>query len=113
MNAKTQEITKGQFVHSVYFWLKNPDNKEDRKKFENSLLFFLDHSKFVLSKYIGTPANTNRPVVDNSYTYCIVVTFASKETHDLYQKEDVHLQFINDCNDLWTKVLVYDSDRIY
>ena len=60
--------------------------------------------------HIGTPAQTNRPVIDNSYTYSLIVTFPSKEEHDEYQQEEVHQVFIEEAKELWKKVLVYDSE---
>ncbi|MBV6654886.1 MAG: Dabb family protein, partial [Mameliella sp.] len=63
------------------------------------------------SMHIGTPAGTNRSVVDNSYSFCLIVTFDSKKEHDLYQKEQVHLNFIEQTKGLWSKIQIYDSVR--
>ncbi|MGB3773810.1 MAG: Dabb family protein [Leeuwenhoekiella sp.] len=97
------------FVHNVYFWLKNPENKQDRADFEASLKKFLKTSKYAKTHFIGTPANTPREVVDNSWTYSLVLTFPSKEIQDKYQDEDVHHVFIEESEDLWERVQVYDS----
>lgn len=97
------------FAHVVYFWLKNPDNSEDRKAFETSLKKFLNTSDYAKTKFIGVPANTPRDVVDNSWTYSIILTFPSKEVQNSYQEEPVHLKFIEESADLWEKVQVYDS----
>ncbi|MBK5193956.1 MAG: Dabb family protein, partial [Flavobacteriaceae bacterium] len=67
------------FTHVVYFYLNNPDNPEDRSAFENSLKKFLDTSLYAKTKFIGIPAETPRNVVDNSYTYSLILTFPSKE----------------------------------
>ncbi len=104
---------KKDFVHTVFFWLKNPDSKEDRATFEASLKKFLDDSLFVKGFQVGTPAVAERDVIDSSYTYSLLTTFPSKEEHDKYQQEEAHLVFINECKELWTKVLVYDSESIY
>ena len=97
------------FAHVVYFWLKNPDNSKDRKAFETSLKKFLNTSDYAKTKFIGVPANTPRDVVDNSWTYSIILTFPSKEVQNSYQEEPVHLKFIEESADLWEKVQVYDS----
>jgi len=34
LNTRAQENIKGGFVHSVFFWLKNPDKQSDRDKIE-------------------------------------------------------------------------------
>ncbi|GAA0720917.1 hypothetical protein GCM10009430_21600 [Aquimarina litoralis] len=104
-----EDVFDKHFVHSVYIWLKNPNNQEDRKQFEVALDKFLKTSKYAKTNFVGTPAGTDREVVDNTYTYNIVVTFSSKEEQDLYQKEDAHLLFIEEASSLWNKVQIYDA----
>ncbi|WP_246615869.1 Dabb family protein [Aquimarina litoralis] len=106
------DVFDKHFVHSVYIWLKNPDNKEDRKKFEVALDKFLKTSKYAKTNFVGIPAGTDREVVDNTYTYAIIVTFSSKEEQDLYQKEDAHLLFIEEASSLWNKVQIYDTIKV-
>lgn len=108
-SEKKSTAMKEPFVHAVYFWLKEPENQEARKKFEASIKSFIQQSAYVRSSHIGTPAPTRRPVIDSSYSYSLVVTFDSKEDQDKYQDEPVHLKFIEECKDLWEKVVVYDS----
>jgi len=102
----------GDFYHVVYFWLKNPDSAEDRRTFESSLSRFLNASEFISTKHIGVPAETTRPVIDRSYTYSLIVSFVDKAAQDAYQNEDVHKAFIKECEPLWQKVVVYDSENI-
>ena len=97
------------FAHVVYFWLNNPESEQDRKDFETSLKKFLNQSQYAGTKFIGVPANTPREVVDNSYTYSLILTFPSKEIQDKYQTEAAHLEFIKEASHLWEKVQVYDS----
>ena len=100
------------FVHTVFFWLKNPDSKTDRQQFEASLQKFLDSSKYTKTNFIGTPPEASRDVVDGSFTYSLIVTFESAQAQENYQKEDVHLLFIEGSKDLWAKVIVYDSQGV-
>lgn len=111
-NASQQTIEAGGFVHTVYFWLNNSDQAEDRQAFEAHLSKFINASKYVKSKHIGTKASSPRDVVDSSYDYCLIVTFANKAEQDKYQSEDVHLTFVKDAAHLWKKVVVYDSQSI-
>lgn len=104
---------QGSFTHSVFFWLANPDSKEDKAEFEAAVRKFIDNSAYVKTKYLGTPAGTPREVVDNSWTYNLIVTFDSKEDHDLYQAEQVHDDFRNGSAHLWTKVLIYDGLKVW
>ena len=93
----------------MYVWLKEPKNQEHRKTFETALDQLFSDSKYAKTNYVGTPAGTPRKVVDNSYTYAIIVTFASKEEQDLYQTEKAHLQFLKEASSLWDKVVIYDA----
>lgn len=113
-SLKAQERIQSDFVHTVFFWFKNPDNAEERKLFETSLKKFLESSEYIKSVHVGTPADTEkRPVVDQSYTYCLSVIFESKDDHDKYQVEEVHQVFIKESSHLWEKVIVYDSESIW
>jgi len=97
------------YAHVVYFWLKNPDSKQDRTAFEASLRTFLDNSMFAKTNFIGTPPKATRDVVDDSFTYNLIVTFESAEAQEAYQNEEAHLKFIEESKHLWTKVVVYDA----
>ncbi|NJB84048.1 Dabb family protein [Wenyingzhuangia aestuarii] len=98
-----------RFYHSVYFWLKEPENKQDCKTFEVALQKFLDASVYIKTSCITKPAHTDREVVDNSYTYCLLVSFESEEKHELYQKEPAHALFLEEASNLWNKVQIYDA----
>lgn len=113
-NAKPglAQQTEKEFAHTVFFWLKNPDSKEDKAKFEASLTKFLKSSAHIKSMHLGVPASTNRPIIDTTYSYCLSLNFTSKEEHDKYQEEEVHKVFIRESENLWKKVLIYDSVNI-
>ncbi|WP_109300703.1 Dabb family protein [Aquimarina sp. AU474] len=110
---KNSKKIEGPLVHTVLFWLQNPDNEKERKAFENGVNDLLDNCKSITSSHFGIPANTEkRPVIDTSYTYCIVVTFESIDAHDKYQVDPIHKKFIKENQHLWSKVLIYDSSRL-
>jgi hypothetical protein len=97
------------FVHNVYFWFKNPSSKTDKEIFETSLKKFLNASLYAKTKFIGHPPKATRDVVDDSFTYSLILTFESADEHQKYQKEPSHDVFVSECKDLWDRVLVYDS----
>ncbi len=100
------------FKHTVFFWLKEPNNSSNRGTFEASLKKFINSSEYIQTKHIGTPAGTNREVIDSSYTYCLSLGFLSKENQNKYQDEPAHEVFIEESSGLWNKVIVYDSVSI-
>lgn len=110
-NTEMKEFD-ANFTHTVYFWLANPDNQEDRTAFETSLQKFLDNSHYAKTKYIGVPPRASREVVDGSFTYSLIVTFESAEIQQKYQDELAHKLFIEESSHLWIKVIVYDSKGI-
>ena len=97
------------FVHVVYFWLKNPENQNDRKEFEEALNILLENSLYTKTNFVGMAPKATREVVDDSFTYCLIVTFEAAEAQENYQTEAAHLKFIEDAKHLWNKVVVYDA----
>ena len=98
-----------KFLHTVLFWLKEPE--KDAKNFENSLMKFIEDSKYVALSFYGTSPKAERDVVDDSFSFKLTVGFTSKERHDAYQVEKAHIDFINEASPLWDKVLIYDGIR--
>jgi len=111
-NGQTENTMRefnANFAHTVYFWLANPDNQEDRTAFETSLKKFLNNSAYAKTNFIGTPPRASRDVVDGSFTYSLIATFESADAQQKYQDEAPHKLFIEESSHLWTKVIVYDS----
>jgi hypothetical protein len=102
---------KQLFIHHVFFWLKEPVTPGVREKFENALKKLV-RVETIIDYHLGAPAPTDRDVIDTSYTYSLLVTFRNKADQDIYQTHPIHLQFIADCQDIWEKVVVYDSVSI-
>jgi len=110
----TTETAKGVgslFVHHVYFWLKQPVTPEARSKFEQALKELVT-IETIVDYHLGVPAPTNRDVIDSSYSYSLLTFYNNKEDQDVYQTHPKHLKFIEDCQDLWERVVVYDSVSI-
>ena len=96
-------------VHHVFFWLKNPDSKEDLKKLLEGLRT-LEKIETVKGIHIGVPASTEkRDVVDNSYQASELLFFDSVEGQNIYQDHPLHKKFVESCSHLWSKVIVYDA----
>jgi hypothetical protein len=106
-NASTM-TAKNMFIHHVYFWLKNPSSEEDRKKLIEGLEK-LTKVKTIKTFHIGKPADTNRDVIDRSYSVSWMLIFENKDAEESYQVDPIHLNFVETCKHLWEKVVVYDS----
>lgn len=100
---------KKQLVHHVYFWMTNPDSKEDMEKLLAGVRSLGKIDSLRMFR-IGKPAPTEkRDVIDDSYQISLLTVFDDIQGHDAYQEHPIHLKFIETCKHLWTKVTVYDS----
>jgi Stress responsive A/B Barrel Domain len=95
-------------VHSVYFWLKPELSDEQRDKFWE-LVRSLSKIASARQCYIGTPASTERAVIDSSYSCALIIVFDDLAGHDAYQVDPIHDRFRDECSSLWSKVLIYDA----
>lgn len=96
------------YVHAVYFWLRGDLTAPERETFKSGVNS-LTTIESVQQAYVGVPAPTEREIIDRSYSYALVVVFADKAAHDLYQVHPTHDEFRKTCSPLWEKVLIYDS----
>lgn len=98
-----------KLVHHVFFWLKNPDSKEDLAKLLAGLRT-LTKIETVRGAHFGVPASTEkRDVVDNSYSASEILFFDDTAGQKTYQDHPIHKQFVADCSHLWQRVVVYDA----
>ena len=105
---KQSAMIDNKFIHHVYFWLKNPDSREDRAKLVEGLKK-LSKVKTIKMFHIGQPADTNRDVIDSSYAVSWFTLFNNAADQQSYQVDPIHLKFVEECSSLWSKVVVYDS----
>jgi hypothetical protein len=84
-------------------------NTAEREMFETKLKALRNISS-ANAVYVGTPAETDRPVIDRSYDYALTVVFDDIEGHDVYQKDPLHKDFLENCSKFFDKVLIYDAD---
>lgn len=94
-------------IHNVYFWLKDGLDGQASADFEHGLAALTGdpHAK---SGYYGKAADTQREVVDNSYSYALVLVFDDLEAHDRYQAGAAHREFVEAHAPQWERVVVYD-----
>jgi hypothetical protein len=96
------------FVHVVYFWLKPELSAAQTAAFLEGVTA-LTTIDTVQHAWIGTPASTNRPIIDRSYSHSLVVVFDDQDGHDRYQTDPIHDRFRDECGTFWSRVQIYDS----
>lgn len=98
---------QNSFIHHVFFWLKE-NNSGNREQLIEGLKK-LSSVKTIKQFHIGVPANTNRAVIENTYSVSWTIVFDSAAGQDSYQVDPIHLDFVNECSHLWEKVTVFDT----
>jgi hypothetical protein len=107
--ASAAVSTYPKLVHHVFFWLKNPDAKEDLARLLEGLRT-LAKIETVRGAHFGVPASTEkRDVVDNSFSASEILFFDDLAGQKSYQDHPIHKKFIADCSHLWERVVVYDA----
>ncbi|MGK7395420.1 MAG: Dabb family protein [Candidatus Cyclobacteriaceae bacterium M3_2C_046] len=107
--CSTRNLEQNVFIHHVYFWLKKDLTSQQIEKFEQEGLKSLTTIETVKMSHIGVPASTNRSVIDTSYSYSLMLIFDSLADQEVYQKHPTHLKFVENFEDYWNRVVVYDS----
>ena len=96
------------FVHSVYFWLRPDLTDDDKDKFGAGVRSLTTISS-VRHGWVGTPAATDRPIIDRSYSCALVVVFDDEAGQEFYQVDAIHDRFREECAPFWSKVQIYDA----
>ena len=96
------------FVHSVYFWLHDDLSPAARATFVDGIRSLCTIGT-VAQSFIGIPAATNRSIIDQSYSYALVLVFADEGAHDAYQVDPIHDRFRERCGGSWKEIVIYDA----
>ncbi|WP_026954901.1 Dabb family protein [Algoriphagus vanfongensis] len=106
INTIANDMAKQKMIHQVYFWLHDKANTQE---FLTEAVPMLGKCPTVAKFIAGTPADTEqRDVVDHSWQVSCTVFFDSLEDQLAYQKEPLHLEFIDKYSSMWSTVKVYD-----
>ncbi|KGO92148.1 Dabb family protein [Flavobacterium subsaxonicum] len=97
------------YNHYLLFWLKKDLTAQEVANFPQ---FFEELGKlpYLKSIHYGGPANSSpRKVLDNSFSYNVVMTFDSLEDLETYGKLPKHLEIVKKYSVYWDKMQVHDS----
>jgi hypothetical protein len=92
-------------THHVLFWLKADTSEEKKQAFRQGLESLKD-IETIKSIYIGTPSPIDRPVVDTTYSFSLLIVFEDLAAHDVYQVHNLHKAFLDEFRSLF---VIYDS----
>lgn len=96
-------------VHHVRFYLV-PGITAERRAALKAGIESLRAIPSVKHFFLGTPAPVPaRPIIDTEYGFALTAIFDDVAGHDVYQTHPVHLKFIADCKDCWSRVAIVDA----
>lgn len=98
-------------LHTVFFWLGEDITDVDRRIFAEELEHLMG-DRNILEGHFGTPAATDRPVIDSTYDFGMVLKFADRAAQDAYQVSPEHRRFLDRCGAMWRRVQAYDIEEM-
>lgn len=105
----SMKTKNNKIAHQVYFWLKNP---EDRQKLIDGINT-LKKIKTVRQIHVGIVAGTEkREVIDTSWGVSLLLFFDDIAGEASYQTDPIHLDFVKNYSNLWNKVVIYDAEMV-
>ena len=96
------------FVHHVLFYMNAAASDADRAQLLEGLQKLRGIPAIKLA-HIGTPAETERAVIDRTYTYSWLCLFESAAQELSYQQHPIHNEFRRHYAGYWEKVVIYDA----
>jgi hypothetical protein len=97
------------FSHVVIFWT-DPAKPNAPDEVIAGAKKYLSSIPGVVNFHVGKMVSSHRDVVDQSYQVGLNIQFETKKAQDAYQDHPMHLEFVDQCKALWTKVVVYDFE---
>ncbi|WP_375418170.1 Dabb family protein [uncultured Hymenobacter sp.] len=96
------------FVHHVLFYTNAAASDADRGQLLEGLHKLRSIPTIKLA-HIGTPAGTDRAVIERTYTYSWLCLFESAADELSYQQHPIHDEFRRHYARYWEKVVIYDA----
>ena len=101
--------TPGLLIHNVYFSLKEPTPEKRQRLIDACHRLLPAHPGIVFFACGARAEGLDRDVNDRDFDVGLHIVFTDQEAHDRYQDAPLHLRFIQECQDDWRQVRVFDS----
>jgi hypothetical protein len=98
-------------VHTVYIWLKAGLTDAQRADHLSSMRALAQIPQ-ARTFHVGTPASTDRPVIDRSYSYALVVGCDDEAALERYRSHPLHRALGERVAACWDRQIVYDSIEV-
>jgi hypothetical protein len=99
----------GLLTHCVFFTLKD-NTRENCQALVDDCLTYLNRPEGVVQLHAGIrDAGLDREVNDTDFDVSLIVVFADRQAHDVYQDHPQHTAFIERNKHTWQHVRVFDA----
>ena len=95
-------------THTVFFWLDETADEQERKSFRDDCHTLLGTIETVKDLRIGVPADTQGDIVDDTYDFALIVDFDDLAECNSYQNHPKHSEFVGKHVKYFRKCVVYD-----
>lgn len=109
LGSASAQAEERMLAHDVYFSLKDNSPQAKDKLIVACKKYLTDHPGTVLFAVGPLADEMKRDVNDRDFDVALHLVFTSKAAHDQYAKAERHLKFIEENQDNWKKVRVFDS----
>lgn len=108
-NVIADEAPEPMLTHSVFFDLKNDDAASVQALVDGCYEYLAPHDGIVFFAAGARHSDYQREVNDLDFDVSLTVVFENTAAQDAYQITEPHLQFIEEFNENWAGVRVFDS----
>ena len=107
--ALADEAKAPLLTHSVFFDLKNDDAASVQALVDGCYEYLAPHDGIVYFSAGARHTDYQRDVNDLDFDVALTIVFENTAAQDAYQVTEPHLQFIDEFNENWEGVRVFDS----
>ena len=109
VQAEAPKKAQPMLSHDVYFSLKDNSPEAKQKLIAACKKYLTNHPGTVRFAVGPLAAEMKRDVNDRDFDVALHLVFENKAAHDQYAKAERHQKFIEETQDTWQKVRVFDS----
>ena len=102
-------MTDKQLAHIVYFTLHDRSPEQVEQLLSACHHYLTNHDGTVYFSVGSLVPDLEREVNQRDFDVALHVIFADRQSHDLYQVSERHLEFIATNRENWSQVRVFDS----
>jgi hypothetical protein len=109
VGAEAPKKAEPMLSHDVYFALKDNSPQAKQKLIAACKKYLTDHPGTVRFAVGPLAEEMKRDVNDRDFDVALHLLFKNKAAHDQYSTAERHQKFIDETQDTWKKVRVFDS----